>query len=318
MEPPVGCRQRLTSPTSASSPRTSATGGAWIFDSAPSGRIPFVHLAFAADADGADRPRHRRPGSCARSVMTMASGIATIARLSGGGCHACFGTGFTARLAMGQPPMTLDALFAYVAALRRLLAGETALIDGKAARMMQWPGLTAARPIAVPLWLSVFGPRGNGGRPRWLPAPSGRRTRHFPPQRWSPARCSIRRGTRVEPGARGGRAVAGHRMAHGSTKRGLGRGRHHAGRTGGRDQLDALAPEDERHLLTFEGQTPTSPNVTTRSLRHRRQGDGGDTDSIRRKLDRLAHAGFCEVMCTPAGPTSGRELRTFAAAHHAG
>ena len=41
----------------------------------------------------------------------------------------------------------------------------------------------------------------------------------------------------------------------------------------------------------------------------------GDADSIRRKLDRLGEAGFCEVMYTPAGPDVARELRAFAAAH---
>src|ERR1039458_8052591 len=44
-----------------------------------------------------------------RSVMTMASGIATIARISGGRFRACFGTGFTPRFALGPPPMTLTA-----------------------------------------------------------------------------------------------------------------------------------------------------------------------------------------------------------------
>src|SRR5215211_1745070 len=101
----------------------------WIFDSAPLWEDPFAHLALAA-------VRTTRIGlgtavliPTQRSVMTMASGIATIARLSDGRFRACFGTGYTARRALGQPPMPLDALFDYVGALRGLLAGETVVID---------------------------------------------------------------------------------------------------------------------------------------------------------------------------------------------
>lgn len=112
----------------------------WIFDSAPLWEDPFVHLALAA-------VRTTRIGLATavlipsqRSVMTMASGIATIARLSNDRFRACFGTGYTARTTVGQPPMPLNALFDYVGTLRRLLAGETVHIDGKAARMLHWPG----------------------------------------------------------------------------------------------------------------------------------------------------------------------------------
>src|SRR5262249_35464381 len=119
----------------------------WIFDSAPLWEDPFAHLALAA-------ARTRRIGLATavliptqRSPMAMASGIATIARLSGGRFRACFGTGFTARMAIGQRPMTLDALFEYVASLRQLLAGETAVLDGRPARMLHAPGLTASRPV---------------------------------------------------------------------------------------------------------------------------------------------------------------------------
>ncbi len=133
----------------------------WIFDSAPLWEDPFAHLALAA-------VRTTRIGIATavlipsqRSLMTMASGIATIARLSGGRFRACFGTGYTARLAMAQRPIRLRQLVDYVGTLRHLLAGETAIVDGTPARMLHANGLTAPRPIEVPLWLSVFGPRGN-------------------------------------------------------------------------------------------------------------------------------------------------------------
>ena len=122
----------------------------WIFDSAPLWEDPFVHLALAA-------VRTMRIGLATavlipseRSVITMASGIATISRLSNDRFRACLGTGGTAHWTIGQPSISLNALFDYIGALRRLLAGETVDIDGKATRMLHWPGMTASRPECSP------------------------------------------------------------------------------------------------------------------------------------------------------------------------
>ncbi len=113
----------------------------WIYDSAPLWEDSFVHLALAAE-------RTRRIGLATavliptqRSVMAMASALATVSRISEGRVRACFGTGFTARLAMGQRAMTLGDLVEYVTAVRQLLAGETARVDGAAAKMLHAPGL---------------------------------------------------------------------------------------------------------------------------------------------------------------------------------
>jgi 5,10-methylenetetrahydromethanopterin reductase len=132
----------------------------WIFDSAPQYEDPFVHLALAAT-------RTSRVGFGTavlipkqRSLMAMASGIATIARLAPGRLRVCFGSGFTSMVVTGQKAMTQNALFEYVASIRALLAGETIIVDGAAQRMVHWKGLTADRPIDVPIWLSVFGPKG--------------------------------------------------------------------------------------------------------------------------------------------------------------
>jgi len=96
---------------------------AWIYDSAPLWEDPFVHLALAAERTALIGLGTAVLIPDQRSVMTMASGIATIARISSGRFRACFGTGFTARLAVGQRPMTLNDLSDYVTALRQLLAG---------------------------------------------------------------------------------------------------------------------------------------------------------------------------------------------------
>ena len=90
----------------------------------------FVHLALAAT-------RTTRIGLSTavliptqRSVMTTASALVMICRLSGGRLRAAFGTGFTARFALGQRPMKLDALVEYVRALRGLLVERRSLSTG--------------------------------------------------------------------------------------------------------------------------------------------------------------------------------------------
>jgi len=295
----------------------------WIFGSASLWEDPFVHLALAAT-------RTTRIGLATavlipaeRSIMAVASSIAAIARLSGGRFRACFGTGYTARMTMGQPPMPLNAMFDYVGALRRLLAGEIVVVDGKAVRMLHWPGLAAPRPLGVPLWLSVLGPLGNKRAPEVADGTIG------PPHPMLPTATMVS-GTVLDPDedprsrrvleavgpwrvlawhtayARGG-AVAVDALPGGSTWRA---------------ELEALAPEDERYLLTFEGHCT---HLVQRDLPLLEQPDAGgpargeiigDPETVRRELDRLADAGFCEVMYNPSGPDVARELRAFAAAQH--
>jgi 5,10-methylenetetrahydromethanopterin reductase len=288
----------------------------WAFDSAPFWEDPFVHLALAAArttriglATAVLIPTERPP-------ITMAASIATIARLSDGRFRACFGSGFTARKAIGQPPMRLDDLFDYVATVRALLAGETVVLDGKPVRMLHGPGLTAARPIPVPIWLSVFGPRGNQRAAEVADGIIG------PPHPSLPTATMIS-GTVLDAeedrdSARVREAIGPWRVSNWHTAYASGGAAAVDALPGGaewRTALEALAPTDERHLLTFEGHVthladrdrPLLDHIDVRSM-------VSDAASIGRKLGRLADAGFREVMYTPTGPDVERELRAFAVA----
>jgi 5,10-methylenetetrahydromethanopterin reductase len=289
----------------------------WIFDSAPLWEDPFAHLALAAARTSTIGLATAVLIPTQRSVMTMASGVATIARLAEGRFRACFGTGFTARFALGQDPMRLDALFDYIAALRGLLAGETVVIDGAAARMMAAPGMTAARPVPVPLWLSVMGPRGNERAPEVADGTIGPKHPTLPS-------TTMVSGTVLDPGEDAGSdrvraAIGPWRVIPWHAAYAVGGAAAVDAMPGGREwrtALEALAPDGERHLLAFEG------HVT-----HLTERDGAlldhidtttmvaDADGIGRKLARVAGAGFCEVIYTPAGPDVARELRSLAAAH---
>lgn len=289
---------------------------AWIFDSAPLWEDPFIHLALAAQATSRIGLGTAVLIPQQRSVMAMASAIATIARISGGRFRACFGTGFTARLAAGQRPMTLAALAGYVTAVRQLLAGQTAADEGKPVRMLHAEGLAAARPVPVPLWISAFGPKGTAMAGQVADGIIG------PPHPSLPT-AILASGTVLDPGEGAGSPRA--REAIGPWRV---TGWHNAYATGGaaavdalpggqawRQELEALAPEGERHLLTFEGHVthltardrPLLEHIDTRAM-------VGDADRISRKLSGLAAAGYSEVIYTPAGPDIARELSTFAAA----
>ncbi|HEY8060341.1 MAG TPA: hypothetical protein VID94_16370, partial [Acidimicrobiales bacterium] len=82
-----------------------------------------------------------------------------------------------------------------------------------------------------------------------------------------------------------------------------------------REAVETLAPEGERHLLTFESHVthltdrdrPLLEHIDVKTM-------VGDPERIGRQLSRLADAGFHEIVYTPTGPDVARELQAFAAA----
>jgi 5,10-methylenetetrahydromethanopterin reductase len=289
----------------------------WIYDSAPLWEDPFVHLALAAD-------RTSRIGLATavliptqRSVMAMASGIATIARVSGGRFRACFGTGYTARMTLGKKAMRLDDFFEYVASLRSLLAGETIELDGEAAKMLHWPGQALERPIDVPLWVSVLGPRGNERAHEVADGIVG------PPHPTLPSATMVS-GTVLDPGEDGGservrRAIGPWRVVRWHSAYAVGGAAAVDAMPGGtewRASMEALGSEAERHLLIFEGHVTNLAPRDLPLLDHINvTATVGEPDAIRRELDQLASVGHSEVMYTPTGPDVARELRAFAGAY---
>ncbi|XUL86030.1 LLM class flavin-dependent oxidoreductase [Streptomyces galilaeus] len=289
----------------------------WIYDSAPLWEDPFVHLALAAQ-------RTSRIGLATavlipaqREVMAMASAIATLARLSGGRFRPCFGTGFTARLTVGQPPMKLGELGDYVRTLRRLLTGGTALVGGKPVRMLHADGLTQPRPMDVPLWLSAFGPRG-------ATLAAGIADGIIGPVHPDLPTATMVSGTVLDPGEDPGsdrvrRAIGPWRVldwhnayAHGGPDAvdALPGGRQW------RNTLEALEPPGSRHLLTFEGHVTHLPDRDHALLQHiDHTTTVGDHHHIRQSIEHLADQGFREIIYTPSGPDITRELSTFAHAH---
>ncbi|MEV8544105.1 LLM class flavin-dependent oxidoreductase [Streptomyces sp. NPDC051572] len=291
----------------------------WIYDSAPLWEDPFVHLALAAR-------RTSRIGLATavliptqRDVMAMASAIATVARLSGGRFRPCFGTGFTARLTVGQPPMKLGELGDYVRALRQLLSGGTTLVDGKTVRMLHADGLTQSRPMDVPLWLSAFGPRGAELAAEIADGIIGPVHPDLPT-------ATMVSGTVLDPGEapdseRVRRAIGPWRVLDWHNAYAYGGAEAVDALPGGRawrDTVEALEPPESRHLLTFEGHVTHLSDRDRMLLEHIDHTTMvGDLHSIRRSVEHLVGEGFSEVIYTPSGPDTARELTAFAAAGNA-
>jgi 5,10-methylenetetrahydromethanopterin reductase len=295
----------------------------WIFGSASLWEDPFVHLALAAARTSQIGLATAVLIPADRSAMATASSIATIARLADGRFRACFGTGYTARMTMGQPPMKLNEMFEFVGGLRDLLDGEKVVLDGNLAQMLHWPGMAAPRPVNVPLWLSVLGPRGNAGAAEVADGIIG------PPHPTLPTATMVS-GTVLNPGEdpqspRVLQAVGPWRVIrwHGAYAHG-GAAAVDAlpGGRAWREELEALAPENP-YLLTFEGHcshlAPRDLPLLDASLAPgpARGEIIGDPETVRGELDRIASAGFDEIMYTPSGADVARELRQFAAAHQA-
>jgi 5,10-methylenetetrahydromethanopterin reductase len=98
-----------------------------------------------------------------RHVMTTAAALAMVAEVAGTerpNFALGIGTGFTARLAMGQRPLKWAFVRAYAVALRSLLQGETVEWEGAPIKMLHPHGFGAPRPVDIEILIAAAGPKG--------------------------------------------------------------------------------------------------------------------------------------------------------------
>ncbi|GAA5169236.1 LLM class flavin-dependent oxidoreductase [Pseudonocardia eucalypti] len=288
---------------------------AWFYDSPALYADVWVQLCRAAErtsriglGPGVMVPSLRHP-------MATAAAIAQLVSLAGDRVAIAIGSGFTARLAMGQRPIRWADVAHYIQVVQALLRGEDAEWEGAVIRMLQYPGFAPERPIEVPWVIGAAGPKGAAvarehgvgviGAPRPVPGFD-----------WSSA---LTFGTVLDEGEDPGSARAVAAAGPGASVL-----LHFALEF---DQLDMLpngkewaaayddVPERERHLALHDGHLAAvnehdSPFVTGPVL-----AAGGlalRPDEWRRRLDELEEAGATEVAYQPAGPNIPRELETFA------
>jgi 5,10-methylenetetrahydromethanopterin reductase len=297
----------------------------WIYDSPALYGDQWVALARIAEqvpeialATGVAVPSLRHP-------MVTASAIATIEDLSAARLEVFFGTGFTARLAMGQRGGSWRRLAEYVGQVRGLLRGDIVEIDGKKCRMLHSPGFAPARPIDVPIGLAPVGPKGFSisreltDRVILTSVPTAEQ------QGWARAALLVN-GTVLDPGEDAGsrRVIEAAGPAYATSA--------HAFWEWAPDLLDSLPggaawrerirnewPEDERHLPVHEGHLVEikeldRPLVDAAGERILQTGWTGTADAVGARLAEAASAGITEVVWCPAGPDIERELEAIAAA----
>jgi len=95
-----------------------------------------------------------------RHPLAQAAAIATVAEAAPGRLMVGFGTGFTGRSGVGQPPLKLSYMRRYMEQVRALLRGDAVEVDGGMAQILASEGWLPARPVEVPLLLASQGPRG--------------------------------------------------------------------------------------------------------------------------------------------------------------
>lgn len=300
----------------------------WLFDSPALYGDIWIAAARAADATshlgigtGVAVPSLRHP-------MATASAIATLEEQAPGRLTCAFGTGHTARRAMGQKPIPWAAVAAYFRQLRGLLAGEVVEIDGAPCQMLHMPGWAPARPLGTPLWLAPSGPKGMSvaedveadgvllSQPPAEPSIGGRAT------------AMIVSGTVLREGedhtcARVFEAVGPWYAAmwHAVYEMAPDFVRELPGGSTWLEGLRAPRPENQRHLGVHEGHVCDLTDRDRAALRDAGAGilDYGWTGQpakIRAAAADAAALGITEIVYTPSGPDIVGEIEAFAEAFH--
>jgi len=257
-----------------------------------------------------------------RHPMVTASAIATIEELAPGRLMCAFGTGFTARMSMGQRGMRWVAMQVFLRQLRGLLRGDVVEIDGKACQMIHTEGFAPARPIQVPLLVAPAGPKGfavarelSDGVMCEMTVERG--FEHCVKLVFGTVLDSAEDHTseRVRQ-AVGPWFVPGYHMFWERNRDML---QQMPGGSEWLHRIEAERPERERHLVVHQG------HVTHVSERDRplldaagplllAAGWNGPAASYPARVQAAEAEGATEILYAPAGPDIPRELRAFAAA----
>lgn len=286
----------------------------WLYDSPALYGDVWVHLARIAErtsrigiGPGVLVPNLRHP-------VTQASAIATVAALAPGRLAVAIGTGFTARMTMGQRPLTWAETRTYIAQVKGLLNGESMIVEGKVTKLIPPAGYLPVAP--VPILVGANGPKGMAVA-RELGDGVMSIMGSYPEFDW----CALLAfGTVLDPGESpdSERAL----LAAGPALTVVYHGMYEAdpaivdGLPGGavwREELERI-PVHLRHLATHEDHLVNVPERDRPLL----SGEGltsftwtGEAPALRARLDAVAAAGTSEILFQPCGPNIERELRAF-------
>lgn len=289
---------------------------AWFYDSPALYPDVWVQLCRAADrtqrislGPGVLVPHLRHPMTTAAAVATLVAAAGQERVVLG------IGSGFTARVSMGQRPLTWRYVSEYIVALRSLLRGEDVEWEGGMIRMLQWPGYGAKRPIELPFVVAAGGPKGVACAKEFGKGVFG----VFEPAPGFDWSVVLLFGTVLDPGesASSERALAA--AGHGGSVLLHYFLEHHMldqipGGEVWRKAYDDVAP-NKRHLAMHDGHLvgvndQDRPYITGDLLA--RNNMSLNREAWRERLAALEAKGATEVAYQPAGPDIPRELEAFA------
>ena len=95
-----------------------------------------------------------------RHPMVTAAAVTTLAANAPGRVAVGVGSGFSARLSMGQKPVRWNEIGQYIETIQSLLAGQTVLWQGQPIAMLHPRRCASDRPSKVPIFVGADGPRG--------------------------------------------------------------------------------------------------------------------------------------------------------------
>src|SRR5688572_4764701 len=288
---------------------------AWFYDSPA--LYGDVWVAIARSLDRTERIGVGTACSCrACATWSTAAAIGSIEAQAPGRLAVAIGSGFTGRAMFGKPAISLASLREYVVALRALLRGDEAIVDGKACKLMSPDGVIAKRPIETPLIVAVGGPRALANA--------------------SDIADGIMCAGVITPGVRDGYLLSfGTVLRDGETLESprvldaigpaiavIYHGSYQAGGAAAVDQLPGGAgwraeierfPEAVRHLHVHEGHIY---ELTERDRRHIHPALGATTFTgtpaqLRDRAAAYEAQGIAEIVYAPIGPDVGAELRAM-------
>ncbi|SHQ39326.1 LLM class flavin-dependent oxidoreductase [Mycobacteroides abscessus] len=134
---------------------------AYLFDTPFEGEDVWYQLHRAAEATssiglspGVLVPSLRHP-------IVNAAQTLSLHMIAPGRVATAFGTGFSSRDALGQPPIKWSYMQDYISAYQALLAGEVAEWEGQPIKLLVPSDLGKFLPAQIPLAMSALGPRGH-------------------------------------------------------------------------------------------------------------------------------------------------------------
>lgn len=294
---------------------------AWCYDSPTLNSDVWMTLALAAERTNGIQLGAGILIPHFRHITTTAAAVATLAAMAPNRISAAFGTGFTGRLTLGQPPLRWAEVRSYICALRALLRGEETQWDGATIRMMQPSGCIASLPIDVPILISAFGPKGSK-----VARELGDGIFTFMPRADFPWVAQPLYGTvlddgetacsaRVVDAAGPGAALLYHFNFCSPDQSGLNA---LPGGTAWRqcaERVLAETPERTRHLAIHEGHLMSSNEIDKEVITGdilESLGLALDRSAWRKRLAEIEAAGVTELVYQPAGHDIQRELTAFA------